>query len=265
MENELTNENYYTKEQEANYLTYSQFKKFLECESQALAIIEGRYEQEQTKGLLQGSYVDSHFSGEMEQFKEEHPEIFKKDGSLKADYEVCENCIKAIEADETFNDLFYKGEQQVILTGEIAGVPFKGKIDMLYADEDKIVDNKCMASIDDIWSPSEHRYVPLWYYYGYDIQQAIYQELYYQKTGKKANCFLSVVTKSENPQKHAFLFSQNVLDKALELVKAKAPRYHAIKKHEIEPDECGKCAYYHATHKFDVFDIHCIEEEREWK
>ena len=47
--------------------------------------------------LLVGSYVDRCFEGpkSFEHFKAEHPEIFKKDGTLKADYSKAEELIRA--------------------------------------------------------------------------------------------------------------------------------------------------------------------------
>ena len=253
------NENYFSRENEISFMSYSQFKDFLECEAMALAIAEGRYEKPKSDALLQGSYVDAYFSGELDKFKAENPSLFKKDGTLLAKYETCEAVIKAIEEDQTFKSFFFSGESQRIFVGTIAGVPFKGKIDMLY--DDRIVDMKCMADITPKWNDEERRKVPFYAYYGYQIQAAIYQELVRQATGKRLPYYLAVATKTDPVEKHAFQFSQEVLDKALGLVETLAPRFQAIKDHEIEPNECGHCKFYAATHKFDIFDIKTITEE----
>lgn len=240
-------------------MSYSQFKDFLECEAQGLAIAEGRYEKPKGKALLQGTYVDAYFSGEMDGCIKEHPELFKKDGTLRNEYAILNDIIKSIEDDKIFHDEFYTGDSQWILTGEITGVPFKGKIDFLF--DNKIVDMKCMASVDNVWSDEEHRKMPFYAYYKYDIQGAIYRELVRQTTGKKLPYYLIVATK-ESPSKHvAYRFSDEVLDEALALVEKLAPRYQAIKNHEIEPVECGKCGYYGITHKFDILDIVNITKE----
>lgn len=256
---EINNENYFSKENERDYMSYSQLKDFIECEAMALAIVEGRYEKPKSDALLQGSYVDAYFSGEIEQFKKENPSIFKKDGTLLAKYEVCQNVIEAIESDEVFKEEFFTGEPQKVFTGVIAGVPFKGKIDMLY--ENKIVDMKCMADVQPKWNEEQHRKVPFYVNYGYQIQAAIYQELVRQATGKKLPYYLAVTTKTDPVEKHAYVFSQDVLDEALRLVETLAPRFQAIKNHEIEPTECGHCKYYAATHKFTIFDIEEITKE----
>ncbi len=259
MGNELNNENYFSQSNERDYMSYSQFKNFLECEAQGLAIAEGRYEKPSTKALLQGSYVDAYFSGEMGEFVKKHPDLFKKDGTLKSDFAILDEVIKSIEEDKVFHDEFYTGEAQKVLTGEITGVPFKGKIDFLYGN--KIVDMKAMASVENVWSEEEHRKIPFYSFYKYDIQGAIYRELVRQATGKKLPYYLIVATK-ESPSKHvAYRFSDDVLDDALALVEKLAPRYQRIKNHEIEPVECGKCGYYGIAHKFDILDIVNITKE----
>lgn len=257
---EVTNENYYDKETEAQYMTYSQFKGFLECEAQELAILEGRYEKPSGDALLQGSFVDAHFSGEMEKFKQEHPEIYKKDGSLLAKFDVCVDAIDAIEKDDYLKEQFYGGLHQETLVCEIAGVKFKCKLDNVYPDS-HLVDEKFMKDVDDVWDPVARKRVPFWQYYYYHIQGAIYQEGWFQKTGKRLPYYLVVATKTNPVEKHIYKFSQGVLDKALDVVKQFAPRFQAIKNHEIEPEECGKCGYYHSTHKMTVFDIVEILEE----
>ena len=257
---EVTNENYYNPEIEREYMTYSQFKGFLECEAQELAILEERYEKPSTDALLQGSYVDAHFSGEMEEFTQKHPEMFKKDGSLLAKFDVCQNAIKAIEEDEYLKENFYGGLHQEVLICEIAGVKFKCKLDNVYPN-DKLVDEKLLKDTEDVWDAALRKRVPFWEYYLYHIQAAIYQEGWFQKTGQKLPYYLAVATKTTPTEKHVYRFSQAILDKALELVKALAPKFQKIKNHEIEPEECGHCGYYHSTHKFNVFDIVDIVED----
>ena len=54
----LNEENYYSKEADKEFMSYSQFKKWLECEHQAYAqYVSGQYKQEQTKAMLVGSVL----------------------------------------------------------------------------------------------------------------------------------------------------------------------------------------------------------------
>ena len=117
----LTNENYFSREANTEYMSVSQFKTFEECPARAMAELKGEYEREETTALLVGSYVDAHFGGTLDLFKAQHPEIFKRDGTLKAEYIQAEQIIARIERQPLFME-YLMGEDQVIMTGEIEGV-----------------------------------------------------------------------------------------------------------------------------------------------
>ena len=70
-------------------------------------------------------------------------------------------------------------------------------IDCLH--KDKIVDGKYMKDFADIWNGSER--VPFYKYWGYDIQAAIYKEIYEQNTLEKLPFELACVSKEEEPDK----------------------------------------------------------------
>ena len=91
----LTNENYFSLENQMMYMGVSQFKAFEKCEAAALAEITGNFERERTTALLVGSYVDAHFEGTLDLFKARNPEIFTKKGDLKSEYRQAENIYKA--------------------------------------------------------------------------------------------------------------------------------------------------------------------------
>lgn len=128
----LTNENYFSSENQMKYMGVSQFKAFEKCEAAALAELTGEYRREKTVSLLVGSYVDANFEGTLDVFKAQNPEIFTKKGELKAEYRKAEEIIQRIERDPLFVT-FLSGESQVIMTGEIEGVPVKIKIDSYHA------------------------------------------------------------------------------------------------------------------------------------
>ena len=107
----ITAENYFSPENEKKYMGSSQFKNFMKCEAAALAEINGEYERKKTTALLTGSYVDSHFEKTLDIFKAQHPELFKRDGTLKAEYIKAEDIINRIERDEMFMR-YMSGEKQ---------------------------------------------------------------------------------------------------------------------------------------------------------
>jgi hypothetical protein len=136
----LTSTNYFSPKANREYFSVSQWKSFKKCPNMALAEIRGKYVREETTALLVGSYVDAYFDNELELFKATHPALFKKDGTLKAEYIQAEQIIERIKRDRLMMKYLTGGERQVIMTGEIEGVPIKIKIDTLHPD--KIVDGK---------------------------------------------------------------------------------------------------------------------------
>lgn len=239
---ELTNENYFSTEANKEFMSASQFKDFLKCEVNALAKINGEIAEEPSKAMMVGSYVDAYFSGELEQFKNEHPEIFNsKTGALKADFEKANDIIAAIENDPMMME-YLSGNHQTVMTGEIAGVKFKIKVDSLL--ENVIVDQKIMSSINElIWIEKDGRNIKTDFVeaFGYDIQGAIYQRIVEQNTGKKLPFVLAVTTKEDNPDKALIQIDQVYLDRALKLVETLAPRFDAIKQGIIPAVGCGCC------------------------
>ena len=237
----LTNDNYYSVESNLEYMSATQFKDFACCERQALAKLTGEYQEEPSKAMLVGSYVDAHFSNEMEQFKEKNPQIFKKDGTLLKDFERANEIIKVIEEDEMLMS-YLNGEHQVIMTGEIKGVKFKIKIDSLL--KNCIVDQKIISSINElVWVERDGRNVKTDFIdaYGYLYQGAIYQEIVRQNTGIKMPFVLAVTTKEENPDKALIQIDQYYLDKALKLVEEKCEHFDLVKQGIVVPVGCGKC------------------------
>lgn len=235
----LTKRNYFSKKANKEFMSVSQFKSFSKCPNAALAEIKGKYEREKTTALLVGSYVDSYFEGTLANFIKKNPEIFKKDGTLKADYIQAEAIIQRILKDKLFME-YLNGEKQVIMTGEISGVPVKIKIDSLHPD--KIVDLKIMANFDKVYVDEEGYQV--WFEaWGYDLQGAVYQEIVRQNTGKKLPFYLAAATKEKVTDIDIIHLPQEMLDFALERFKHDVEAFDAMKKGIIEPDRCEKCEY----------------------
>lgn len=241
----------------------SQFKSFLNCEEGALAELNGHYERKISTALLVGSYVDAHFEGTLDIFIAQHPELFTKSGSLKADYKNADNIISRVERDEMFMK-YMSGDKQVIMVGEIAGVEFKIKIDSLLPD--KIVDLKCMKDFKDIWNEdkgSKEHFIFAW---GYDIQGAIYQEIVRQNTGKTLPFYIAGCTKEkEETDLEIFEVSQRFLDAKLNEVRSLAPRFQRLKEATLKPMRCDICNYCKFTKvltepKNLLSEVDCIAE-----
>lgn len=236
---ELNAKNYY---QPSPYMSASQFKSFLNCEEAALAESEGIYRREPSSALIQGQYVDAYFTGDVETFKGTHPELFKKDGALKSTYQVCEAAIRRIEKDMTAMK-YLEGEKQVIVTGEIEGVPCKGKLDVLA--DNRIVDLKCMRDFECKWKDGEK--LDFIRYWGYDIQAYFYTELVRQQYKVNLPFYILAVTKEAAPDLMLVEIPDWLINSAGEVVRHYINRFDAIKRHEIQPKRCGHCAYCKET------------------
>lgn len=245
MKVELTKENYKSNH---DFMSYSRFSRFLTCEAAAAA----NYYPPSSVAQLVGSYVDAYFSNELEDFKVEHPEIFKKDGTLKSDFLSADSIISRIESDELFSEML-SGEKQVIMTGSIDGVPFKIKMDS-YKEDKFIVDLKVMKDFKPVWSDSFRSYTNFMLAYNYDIEMAIFQEIVYQNTGKKLPTYIAAITKEDPADIGIFEIPQNKLDDALQIVKNNLPRIKQIMDGEIAPHRCETCEYCKMTKKARILD-----------
>lgn len=239
----LSSDNYY---EHTEYMSVSQLKAFLECEAAAMAEIKGEWERPETDALLLGSYVDAYFEGTVDKFMEEHPEMFKRDGSLKAAYEKANDAIATAEADEMFME-YMSGEKQPIFTAGMFGTEWKIKIDSLCPD--KIVDLKYMRSFERGYDSRRNFYADFITLWKYDWQLAVYQEIYRLATGKKLPVFIAGLTKQDPPDKGIFSIPQWRLDECLAEVERELPHVLDVKSGKVKPERCGVCAYCRATKK----------------
>ena len=232
----LNNENYYSQTANIHFMSTSQYKSFRKCEAMAMAELKGEWKQPKSTALLVGSYVDSWFEGTLDEFRLENPEIFKKDGSLKADYIQAEEIIRKLTEDALFME-FMSGEKQRIFTKELFGVPWKIKIDSLLPD--KIVDLKVMRSMERIMGKS---FVEHW---GYDLQMAIYAAVY----DKDVETYLAVATKQTPMDKEIIHIPKWRREELLEELERFLPHIIEVKTGKLEPERCGVCEYCRATKK----------------
>lgn len=237
---QLTAENYYSIEANNAYMSASFVKSMLNCESMAIAELRGEYERPKGQALMVGSYVDSYFDGTLDLFRAQHPEIFKRDGSLKSEYIKADQMIVRAEQDTVFMD-FMDGEKQRIFTGNIDGIPFKAKFDV-YLPGKRIVDLKTTKDMEPMYKPGEGR-LTFAEYWNWPLQMAIYQKL----EGNHLPCYLAVITKEEPPSIEVIEIPQHVLDTEMQILKDKLPYFDAVRQGLIEPERCEHCAYCRKT------------------
>lgn len=242
----LTEKNYYGEKANLQYMSASQFKDFLKCPAMAMAKLKGEYVPEKSRALLLGSYVDEMLTGtENSQTKfiaENYDELFKRGGAPYADVAQAQETIERIKQQPRMMH-YLSGKHQVIMTGEIEGVPFKIKMDS-FDPKEYITDFKYMASLR-----SPNLFTPMVEYWGYDIQAACYQEVVYQNIGKRLPFYFDVATKEKPAHLALGQISQWNIDKAMETVRANIVRFQKIKTGELEAERCEDygCDYCTST------------------
>ena len=243
----LTPENYYSKDADRDYFSASQIKSFKRCEAATMAEINGEWERPSSTALLVGGYVDAALTGDLDLFMREHPEMYKRDGTLKADFVQAQAMVDRAKSDVMFMD-YLSGEQQEILTGNLYGVPFKAKLDAFLPC--RIVDLKTVRDMQPVYLPGQGRvdFATAW---DWPLQMAIYQALAAYREGQLP-CYLAVITKEDPPDIDIIEVEQERMDAEMAWLEQMLPRYEAIKAGIIEPERCGHCAYCRATKKIET-------------
>lgn len=237
----LDGSTYYSNEANEQYFSVSQIKTFMQCPARAMAELRGEYVRPSTPALLIGSYVDAYFEGTLDSFKEQHPELFKRDGTLKSDFTHADEMIERAKADPVFMDYMH-GQKQVIRTGYIDGYPFKIKIDVLHPQ--RIVDLKTARNFEPVYKPGAGR-MSFVEAYGYTLQGAVYQAV----EGGSKPFYIAAITKEFPPDIALIHVGQEYMDAEMTVLRQNLPYYDAIKRGIVEPPRCEHCAYCKATRK----------------
>ena len=251
----LTKSNYYSHDTDFQYMSFSVFKDFEKCEAATLAKLKGDWEPTSNpEPLLVGNYVHSYF--ESPEAHQEFVEANKSEmistrgktkGQLKSSYKVADDMIKALSEDDFFNYVYMPGEKEVIVTGELFGHQWKGKIDSLCLDRGYFCDLK---TVDDFhkghWNPELRQKVNFVEDRGYHMQAEIYQELIRQTFDVDCQPYIFGVSKQPIPDKIAISFDgdgQFLMQSALEKIKNDQDRFWQVLMGEEKPKACGKCDY----------------------
>lgn len=244
---ELTADNYFSKEAAQEYMSASQFKAFMNCPAAIMAEIGGEYEAEKKTAFTEGHMFEAFVSGGEELFCMRHPEIISSQGKTKGN--VKSNFQKVVNASEAFNrqgvfcEIVKRCKKQVLVTGTIAGVKFKGLLDLYDPETGEIYDTKCMKNFDEGYSADEGRRVPWWQLWGYHYQAAIYRELARQTFGRETKFSLLAATKEDIPDVAWLEFDNDYLGNILDIIEETAPLYQAVKDGLIDAQRCEKCSY----------------------
>lgn len=264
---ELTQANYY---QDTSYLTNSRFKRYQQCQAKAFAVDSGQWVEERDETpLLLGNYVHSYFESEEahQQFMAENGEKLlaktgKNKGNLKSDFVIGDKMIESLKDDEGFNRLYHgypddDVQKEMIVFGEIEGVPVKGKLDSVNLSRGYFVDLKTMKSIyAEEWNSELKTRVPAAVNnilnFGYHGQLALYRELLKQMLDKDFRPLIVAVSKETVPDREILKIDEEWLDEGLDKIKSEIVEVWNVIQGKQKPKKCGHCDYCRSQKKLDV-------------
>ena len=255
----LDKNSYFSTEADREYMSVSQYKNFKTCEAKALHDLEIP-DETYKESFLQGSLFEALVAGDPKLFIAQHPEMISTRGStagqLKSEFQRVLKAAEKFNSQEFFRSIINKCEKQVILTGEICGVPVKCCLDLFDRETNSIYDIKCMKDFNEQWSKEEKKYIPWYYAWGYVLQLAVYREIVKQNSGKEPKeIALLAATKEEIPDIQAIKFNTELLDIELIDFMHNIRLYDEIKKGIIKPTPCNCCSYCKT-----IKEIHEFEE-----
>jgi hypothetical protein len=258
----LNKDNYYTQEADRHYMSVSQYKNFLKCEAATMAKLNGDYVEPKTEALLFGSYVHSWLDGSMKEFIEQNPDLFSSKGAtkgqLKSQYKLADEMIEVLK-DDPFVMMALDGEKEVIMTGELFGLPWKIRMDVYNPQFGRFADLKTVKAIREKYWHNEIGYCSFVEAYGYITQMAVYSEIESQNRGGDwLESFIVAVSKETPPDKAVITIDYDSLVNELESVGGRMERIREVKLGNLEPSSCGKCEYCRSKKKITSV-IHYLE------
>lgn len=251
----LTKETYFSPEMEAKYLGSSSFKTWdifgTGCEAKQAAIRDGEWEKQSNDAFLLGSYLHAWSEDRLPEFMTENPSLFKKDGTLYAKYALGDKMIDVLKNDLAVEEM-RTGEKEVIMTGEISGVPFKIQVDILNIGKGRFVDLKTTRNIKEkIWNPETKEKENFILHWDYLLQFAIYAEIIRQNL--KMNYYLQpyviAVDKQDCPDHEIIEMGTSFIESKLEEIESKLPHIMDVRNGKLDPVRCDNCDYCRSTKK----------------
>ena len=238
--------NYYSIKANKEYMSVSQYKNFKNCSQKAMFDLEQENEEDKNC-FLEGRLFETLIAGDIDLFYMQHPETVSSRGAtkgeLKANFKKVVNAANKIKQQKFIMDIVNKCEKQVIMTGIINGIKVKCCADLLDKENYNIYDFKCMSNFNETWNKENKCYMPWYYYYGYVLQMAVYQEIARQNFGKIFETHLIAATKEDEPDIDALHFDNELLKLELDEFSNNIIYYDKIKKGLETPKPCNHCEF----------------------
>jgi len=263
----LTDENYYSLEADRAYMSVSQFGKWSKCSAAEFARQAGEWEPnpgDEPVYFTVGKYVDNALTESQEtfqQFIDDNKGLIisksgKTKGQPKTDFRAADRMIERVRRDDAMMYLL-DGEAQAIVTGEIHGVQWKGKLDILHRPmfftDLKTTKDFGFAWVEKMLMGGKPVNTKVKWYDRYWRQMAVYQELCLQVYGEKLIPFIAAVTKEKVPDIDGIVFdNQRRLDFELNTGLMNLPHIIEIKTGQIPPEPCNHCDFCRERKVLDI-------------
>lgn len=264
----LNKENYYTNEMAKRYMSNSVYQDFLKCEAKALHELENPVQRAPAIPLLVGNYVHSYFESPKAHadFIEQNSNFEDEDGKVKdlihtkrglrSDFQMAEDMINRLNNDQLFQ-YFYNDddcEKESIVTGNMFGAAWKGKIDSLNVEKGYFCDIK---TVDDLnkkhWSVDDHQWVSFFKARNYATQMGMYKKMLQAMYHKPFACYVFAVDKTQGNGLTAIEVPFEDMTEAVAGVEEHLPRVVQVEKHEAGPTRCEHCEYCKSTRQLTGF------------
>jgi len=257
----VTRENYYSKLAEQEYLSCSQYYRFMECEAAAMAMLTGEYAEEPTREMLVGRYVHAQVEGveARDAFIAERPDMFTKQGTLRSEYSKADDMVARLVSDPLMQRVLI-GEKEKVFTGMIGNHPWKIRVDVWNPEYYRFTDVKTTRSINErVWRSG--RYIPFFDEYNYPARFAVYASIIAQNQQGNTEArwprgYIAAVSKEDPPD----IAVISIIDTADDNIIGFAELYNQIKEVEenqtriillktgaLRPVRCEACAYCRKT------------------
>lgn len=261
---ELNKDNYFSLEADREYFSVSQFKSFRECEAKTVAKLNGEWTDGENEAFLLGSYVHAWNEGTLEEFKEEHPEMYSSRGAtkgqLKSNFLIGNKMIETLSNDPTVERV-REGQKEVVMTAELFDAKWKIMIDIYNPKNKVFVDLKTTREIHKkYWNEDLGIKQNFIEYYDYLLQMAVYAEVERLNRGGRTYFQPHIIAVSKEPvpdKEIIFMGTEFIQGKLLE-VETLLPHFIKVKNGEIKPTRCEKCDYCRETKKIDKI-LHYLE------
>jgi hypothetical protein len=248
----LAHDNYHSLDANRAFMSRGQYLDFLKCEAATVASLRGEWVEGASTALLVGSYVHSWNENKRSEFIAEHPEMFKRDLSLKADYALADKMIETLQNDQLAMYTL-EGEKEVILVAEMFGCWWKVMLDAYNPERQRIADLKTTRSITEhYWNGEFKTKVSFVEQYNYVTQAAVYCEAeriaHGREPGDWYDFYIVAVSKQDYPDK-AVIDMRGPERYVVELaeIETNMPRILAVKNGKAEAKRCENCNYCRAT------------------